>query len=225
MIIINGINSEIIKKILPKFLKKYKVVGVYNSKYNGVKHKNLFILKKNKKYLDKINHLVKNEKKIIFLNFAAKRDQGLVLKFDQKKFLDTIQNNIVDSLKILKILLPHMIRNNFGRIIFSSSSTAENGSIGNLGYSSSKSSLKGISGTIAKEYKDYNITSNILSLGFFNSRMWKTLPEKNKKTLISNTLNSKLCDENAIYEIIETLIKFNSINMSTIFIDGGNLQK
>ena len=43
--------------------------------------------------------------------------------------------------------------------------------------------------------------------------------------VISNTLNSKLCDENAIYEIIETLIKFNSINMSTIFIDGGNLQK
>ena len=118
-----------------------------------------------------------------------------------------------------------MIRNNFGRIIFSSSSTAENGSIGNLGYSSSKSSLKGISGTIAKEYKDYNITSNILSLGYFNSRMWKTLPKKNRKTLISNTLNNKLCDENAIYEIIETLIKFNSINMSTIFIDGGNLQK
>lgn len=225
MIIINGINSEIIKKILPKFLKKHKVVGIYKSKYNGVKHKNLSILKKNKKYLDKINQLIKNEKKIIFINFAAKRDQGLVLKFDQKKFLDTIQNNIVDSLNILKILLPQMIRNNFGRIIFSSSSTAENGSIGNLGYSSSKSSLKGISGTIAKEYKDYNITSNILSLGYFNSRMWKTLPKKSRKTLISNTLNNKLCDENAIYEMIETLIKFNSINMSTIFIDGGNLQK
>jgi len=48
MIIINGINSEIVKKILPKFLKKHKVVGIYNSKYNGVKHKNLSILKKNK---------------------------------------------------------------------------------------------------------------------------------------------------------------------------------
>ena len=46
MIIINGINSEIIKKILPKFLKKHKVVGIYKSKYNGVKHKNLSILKK-----------------------------------------------------------------------------------------------------------------------------------------------------------------------------------
>lgn len=169
--------------------------------------------------------MIKNEKKIIFINFAAKRDKGLILKFNKKIFLDTIQNNIIDSLDILKILLPYMVKNNFGRVIFTSSSTAENGSVGNLGYSSSKSSLKGISGTIAKEYRDYNITSNILSLGYFNSRMWTSLPEKNKKTLILNTLKNKLCDENAIYEIINTLIKFNSINMSTIFIDGGNLQK
>ena len=100
MIIINGINSEIIKKILPKFLKKHKVVGIYKSKYNGVKHKNLSILKKNKKYLDKINQLIKNEKKIIFINFAAKRDQGLVLKFDQKKFLDNFKKSIVVPVKI-----------------------------------------------------------------------------------------------------------------------------
>ena len=118
-----------------------------------------------------------------------------------------------------------MNKNNFGRIIFTSSSTAENGSVGNLGYSASKSSLKGICGTIAKEYKDYNITTNILSLGYFKSRMWTSLPEKIKNNLISNTLNNNLCDEKAIYEIITTIIKFNSINMSTIFIDGGNLKK
>lgn len=225
MIIINGINSEIIKKILPKFLKKNKVIGIYNSIYTGPKHRNLTLLKKSQKNLNKIESLIRNKKKISFINFAAKRDKGLVLKFNKKIFLDTIQNNIIDSLNIIKVILPYMIKNNFGRIIFTSSSTAENGSIGNLGYSSSKSGLKGISGTIAKEYKDYNITSNILSLGYFNSRMWTSLPEKNKKNLIANTLSKKLCDENAIYEIIEILIKFNSINMSTIFVDGGNLQK
>ncbi len=225
MIVINGINSEIIKKILDKLLKKNKVIGIYNTSYTGFKHKNLTLLKKNQKTLIKLKNLVKKEKKIIFLNFAAKRDNGLFLKFDKKIFLDTVQNNIIDSLNILKVLLPHMIKNNFGRIIFTSSSTAENGSIGNLGYSASKSSLKGICGTIAKEYKDYNITTNILSLGYFKSRMWTSLPEKIKNNLISNTLNNNLCDEKAIYEIITTIIKFNSINMSTIFIDGGNLKK
>jgi len=141
MIIINGINSEIIKKILHKFLKKNKVIGIYNSIYTGPKHKNLTLLKKSQKSLNKIESLIKNKKKISFINFAAKRDKGLVLKFNKKIFLDTIQNNIIDSLNIIKILLPYMIKNNFGRIIFTSSSTAENGSIGNLGYSSSKSGL------------------------------------------------------------------------------------
>ena len=225
MIIINGINSEIVKKILKKFLKKHKIIGIYNSNYIGFRHKKLKLLKKNEKNLKKIENLIKKEKKIIFINFAAKRDQGLILKFNKKNFLNIIHDNIIDSLKILQILLPHMIKNNFGRIIFTSSSTAENGSIGNLGYSASKSSLKGISGTIAKEYRDFNITSNILSLGYFNSRMWTSLPEKNKKDLILNTLKKKLCNENAIFEIIETIIKHNSINMSTIFIDGGNLKR
>ena len=188
MIIINGINSEIVKKILKKFLEKHKIIGIYNSNYIGFRHKKLKLLKKNEKNLKKIENLIKKEKKIIFINFAAKRDQGLILKFNKKNFLNIIHDNIIDSLKILQILLPHMIKNNFGRIIFTSSSTAENGSIGNLGYSASKSSLKGISGTIAKEYRDFNITSNILSLGYFNSRMWTSLPEKNKKDLILNTL-------------------------------------
>ena len=225
MIIINGINSEIVKKILKKFLKKHKIIGIFNSNYTGLRHEKLKLFKKNEKSFKKIESLIKKEKKITFLNFAAKRDQGLILKFNKKKFLNTIQNNIIDSLRVLEILLPYMIKNNFGRIIFTSSSTAENGSIGNLGYSASKSSLKGISGTIAKEYRDYNITSNILSLGYFNSRMWTSLPEKNKKDLISNTLKKELCNENVIFEVIETIIKHNSINMSTIFIDGGNLKR
>tara|TARA_Y100000816_G_scaffold117635_1_gene82506 strand:+ start:2309 stop:2986 length:678 start_codon:yes stop_codon:yes gene_type:complete len=225
MIVINGINSEIVQKIIKNLLKKNKIVGIFNSKYSGFRHKNLKLVKQNENNLKKIENLIKKEKKIIFINFAAKRDQGLILKFNKNKFLKTIQNNLIDSLNIIKILLPYMIKNNFGRIIFTSSSTAENGSIGNIGYSTSKSSLKGISGTIAKEYKDFNITSNILSLGYFNSRMWTSLPEKNRKDLISNTLKNNLCDENAILAIIETIIRFNSINMSTIFIDGGNLKK
>ena len=48
MIIINGINSEIVKKILPKFLKKNNVIGIYNSSYKGLRDKNLTLFKKNK---------------------------------------------------------------------------------------------------------------------------------------------------------------------------------
>jgi 3-oxoacyl-[acyl-carrier protein] reductase len=225
MIIINGINSEIVQKILHRFLKNNKVIGIYNTKYNGIDHQNLRILKKSQQNLKTLTELIKKEKKIVFIDFAAKRDSSLILKFNKKKFMDTINNNLIDTLSIIKLILPNMIKNNFGRIIFTSSSTAENGSIGNLGYSATKASLSGISGTIAKEYKNFNITSNILSLGYFATKMWTSLPEKNKKYLMSNTLKNNFCDERAIYEIIRVIVKFNTVNMSKITIDGGNLIK
>jgi hypothetical protein len=59
MIIINGINSEIVKKILKKFLKKHKIIGIYNSNYSGFRHEKLKLLKKNEKNLRKKNYFYK----------------------------------------------------------------------------------------------------------------------------------------------------------------------
>ena len=59
-------------------------------------------------------------------------------------------------------------------------------------------------GTIAKEYKNFNITCNIISLGYFETKMWKSLPTKNKvnfgfnsdagsfEIFTRSTMNSKL---------------------------------
>ena len=116
-----------------------------------------------------------------------------------------------------------MIKNKFGRIIFFSSSTAENGYPGNIAYSATKSALMGITGTISKEYKNFNITCNIISLGYFETRMWKSLSEVKRSNLLQNTLSQKLCNPQSVYELIKLIIKFREINLSKIYIDGGNL--
>ena len=225
MIIINGINSEIVKKILPKFLKKNIVIGIYNSSYKGIRDKNLYLFNKNKINFKRINNLLKSEKKISFLNFATKRDDGLFIRSKKKELNDTLKNNLVEPVELLKKFLPHMINNNFGRIIFFSSSAVENGYPGNLGYSASKSAFPGIMGTIAKEYKNFNITCNIISLGYFETKMWKSLPAKNKENLLNNTLSKKLCNPLSVYEMIKIIIKYNEFNLSKIHLDGGNLLK
>ena len=113
-----------------------------------------------------------------------------------------------------------MIKNKFGRIIFVSSSTAENGYPGNIGYSAIKSALMGVMGTICKEYKNFNITCNVISLGYFETKMWKSLSAKNRSTLINNTLSQKICNPLVVYEIIKTIVKYNEINLSKIYLDG-----
>ena len=79
MIIINGVNSEIVKKILPKLVKNNIVIGIYNKNYTGIKSKKLSVFKSNKSNLKKIQNLIKNHKKITFINFAAKRDNNLIV--------------------------------------------------------------------------------------------------------------------------------------------------
>jgi NAD(P)-dependent dehydrogenase (short-subunit alcohol dehydrogenase family) len=223
MIIVNGINSEIVKKILPKFLRKNKVIGIYNTSYKGIRDKNLTLFNKNKIDFKRIDNLLKNDQKISFLNFATKKDEGLIIRSKKKELNDILKNNIVEPIELLKKFLPYMIDHNFGRIIFFSSSAAENGYPGNLGYSTSKSAFSGIMGTIAKEYKNFNITCNIISLGYFETKMWKSLPTKNKVNLLNNTLSKKLCNPLSVYEMIKIIIKYNEFNLSKIHLDGGNL--
>lgn len=223
MIIINGINSEIVKKILPSFLKKNLVIGIFNSSYNGPKNNNLILFKRNKINFKKIETLSKKDKKIIFLNFAAKRDENLIINAKKDQIKKIFESNLSEPINLLKKFLPHMIKNKFGRIIFFSSSTAENGYPGNIAYSATKSALMGITGTISKEYKNFNITCNIISLGYFETRMWKSLSEVKRFNLLQNTLSQKLCNPQSVYELIKLIIKFREINLSKIYIDGGNL--
>ena len=98
------------------------------------------------------------------------RDENLLLNLNFNKIKPTIESNVISSLKIAKKILPLMIKYNFGRFIFLSSKKAEKGSEGNILYSFSKSGLHGLSRSISKEYRKFNITSNIISLGYFNSK-------------------------------------------------------
>ena len=225
MIIINGVNSEVLKKILPKLLKREKVIGFYNQKNNSLWHKNLKVYKFNKINLLKISKLIKNEKKISFLNFAAKTDQKLLINKKDGEFEEILKKNINNSINILRQIIPQMIKNQYGRIIFISSSTAESGYSGTLSYSASKASLKGIVGTLSKEYSQFNITANIISLGYFNSGLWNELSKNKRDQLLDKTLIKKTGDFNSIYEIINLMIKYDTINMSTIYLDGGNLNR
>ena len=116
-----------------------------------------------------------------------------------------------------------MIKYNFGRFIFLSSKKAEQGSEGNILYSFSKSGLFGISRSISKEYRKFNITSNIISLGYFNSKMWLSLNPGVKK-LLKQTLYGKLGNPSVLQDVIKLIIKHQFINMSKIDIDGGMLE-
>jgi 3-oxoacyl-[acyl-carrier protein] reductase len=221
VILINGINSELAKEYIKAKIKKVDFIGVYKNNYDGLKYKNLTIFNQ-EQFKKKGFKMLRNYSEIVFINFAAKRDNKLIIN-SKNDVLQTIKDNILSSINIIKIALNFMIKNKYGRIIFISSSTAESGSVGNVGYSISKSSLVGLCNTLAKEYSNFNITSNILSLGYFKTKMWSSLNDKTQKLLLKNTLHQALGKPLVLVDTIDLIIKHSFINMGKFYIDGGNL--
>jgi NAD(P)-dependent dehydrogenase (short-subunit alcohol dehydrogenase family) len=223
--IINGINSDLAQFFLKKkSLSDILIIGVHRSSYKGIRNKRIILVKSYTKIRKIIDKKIKGETKIIFINFAASRDDKLILNLDIKNINKIIESNILSSIKIAKEIIPHMIKYKFGRFIFLSSSKAEFGSEGNALYSFSKAGLQGLSRSISKEYAKFNITSNIISLGYFNTRMWSSLKNNIKRDLLNKTLNKKLGNPMALVDIIKIIVKYNFINMAKINIDGGVLE-
>ena len=87
--------------------------------------------------------------------------------------------------------------------------------------SSSKSSLLGYSNSLAKEYGRFNITSNVISLGYFNSPMWNRLSDKKKQKLLSEVPIKSTGNIQNIIKTIKFIKDTEYLNGSNIKLDGG----
>ena len=219
MYVINGISSDICQKILKNLLKFHKVIGIYRKEYNGLKDKKLTLI--SSRDILKINNFIKDNDKIIFINFAAFKEDKLFIDLTKSKVTKILNDNLNQPIQILLSIVPLMINLNYGRIIFLSSSEAIKGVVGASIYSSSKTSLFGLSNSLAKEYSRFNITSNIISLGYFESKLWYSLSEEDRKKRLSKTLSRKTINHKALLDTIMFITKNKYINKSTLYLDDG----
>ena len=230
MIIVTGASGGIGRKILKDISKIDKVIGIYNSNKPNFK----FISSKCKIY--RINLLNENEireftkkylqkeKKISLVHLASLKKESLLINQnidDMKKDFDL---NFFSAAYFSKLLIPMMAKNNWGRFIFFSSTGGEKGDVGTASYTSTKMATLGLSRVISLEYSKFNITSNIIRLGNFNTGMYKKLSVSKKKELINQIPSKKLGDFKDIVSTISLIIKSNYINGAEINIDGAMLK-
>ncbi len=221
LIILTGASGGLGSNILKYFSKKCKILAIYNQRKPKFKNKNVTLLKIN--FLDKVEipkkYLI--SKKIILINLASIKKDGLSLNYNLKNWREIFKVNVESNFEISKIVLKQMVLNNWGRIINFSSSDGVKGDFGTMAYTSSKLAIHGINKVISKEYAKFNITSNILLLGNFNYGMFKKLSTSKKTQLLNNVPNKKHGKIENIYNAIEFIINSDYVNNSEIKIDGG----
>ena len=229
MIILIGASSGIGLKLIEELIKYDDVIATYNKKKINLKIKN----KKHNLYIKKldiskeiniknfIHQNYKYLKKITLVNLATISVDKLILNINSKDILKTFHVNAFSNILLAKNLINKMIKDNFGRFIFFNSTRASRGDVGISLYSTSKSILNPFSKCITKEFGRFNITSNVITLGYFDSPLLNNIDKKIKERLINQIPSKKIGKTTNISNIIKTIIKSEYISSAEIKIDGG----
>jgi len=225
MIILLGSSSGIGKKLLGQLSKIDEILALYNYNKPDINISNVYLEKIDITKIEQIQNIIEkyNSKltKITFINLVATTLDKLVPDINKEDVTKTFETNIFSNIYFAKFLTKKMVNDKWGRFIFFSSSKAVKGDVGISVYASSKSSLIGFSNSLSKEYSRFNITSNVISLGYFEGASWNRLNIEKQKELLKEVPSKKIGNVNNIYNAIELLIKSDYITGSQIYIDGG----
>jgi len=86
-----------------------------------------------------------------------------ITDYRTEDFQRVLQTNLFSAYFLTKHAIPHMIKNNYGRILLISSMAGKDGNPGMVGYSTSKAGIIGLVKAIGKEYAETGITVNGLA--------------------------------------------------------------
>lgn len=143
--------------------------------------------------------------------------------FDGDNYEEIMQINYYSPLKLFKLCLPYMKKQNYGRIINIGSVWVDYAKPGRSAYSASKNALHSLTKSITSEYGTYNILANTVSPGFFMTDMtFRNNTEEAIKELRSKIPVGRLGYTSEVADLVYFLTIRNSyISGQNIVIDGG----
>lgn len=224
MIILTGASGGIGQEIINGLSNLDNLIGIYNENKPLTKKKNNYYkvdLTCENSIIKFIKTFEKKLSKITLVHCAAKKIDNLLINFKQEHFKKIIDANLLGNFLLTKHLLPIMLKNKWGRIIHISSVTGKIGAVGTIPYGLSKTALYGLSRGLAKEYAKFNITSNIIELGYFKTGLYKNLSKNVQNELLMQIPSKKLGNIINIVNCVNFLINSDYVNGSKIAIDGG----
>ncbi|HMV23331.1 MAG TPA: SDR family oxidoreductase, partial [Saprospiraceae bacterium] len=118
---------------------------------------------------------------------------------------------------------PHMVANNYGRIINAASVVALYGNFGQTNYVATKAGVIGMTKTWARELGRKNITVNAIAPGFIATEMMLTIPENVLQGFKDKTPLARLGNPSEVANVYAFLASEEAsfISGTVISVDGG----
>lgn len=175
---------------------------------------------------ESINNYFKNNaaEYDIFIHCAGFNNPETIENIKEENLYKTANINYFSFIKIMKFLLPHMCKNNYGKVLAISSLYGSVARFGRLAYVSSKHALEGTIKTYAAEFGKNNILFNCLSPGFVDTKMTrKNNSEEKINKIIERIPINRLAKTVDIAQVAYFLCcdKNTYITGQNIIVDGG----
>ncbi len=132
-----------------------------------------------------------------------------------------IETNLIGTYYMIRVFLPIMRQQNYGRIINFSSVVAQKGIPGTSAYAASKSALWGLSKSLAQENGGKGVTINNINLGYVNIGMGiEQVPEIYQNSIKSQIPTQRFCEPEDILKTVEYIRNTSYLNGSSIDLNG-----
>ena len=169
--VIFGSESALLQSFVDSIDESSQVVRIYNKQIPKPKKNCVDIssIDKIDEAISKLNPL--NITRIAFIGAASRTQNSLFLADTLRNVKNTLDVNIVSYVELIYRLLPYMVKNRYGRLVYLSSFRSEHRGRGSSVYSASKSFCESFFSSIGKEFGALNIVSSSIRMGYFEGGM------------------------------------------------------
>ena len=139
---------------------------------------------------------------------------------DWQKIMDI---NLTRTFNCCKVIVPHMIKNNYGRIVNIASVSGKDGNANASAYSSAKAGVIGLTKSLGKELATYNIAVNAVTPAGAKTRILDQMTKEHVQRMLSKVPRGRFLEVSELTSMVCWLSsEENSFSTAAVFdISGG----
>ena len=179
----------------------------------------------------KFDDITKNVEKVtkeknvdIFINNAGMAGKNTqVWNYPNDEWLKVINLDLNSVFYCCKAIVPHMIKNNYGRIVNIASIAGKEGNPNASAYSTAKAGVIGLTKSLGKELADKNISVNAVTPAAAKTRIFDQMTEEHINYMLSKIPRQRFAKVEELASLVTWLsAEENSFSTAAVFdLSGG----